>query len=423
MVRSEMTSKAAQTESDEPIWLAELPRSTARRDAAPPRVDICVIGGGIAGVATAFHARRAGLSVLLLEKNRIASRASGRNDGQILLGLGEHLNRLVSQFGEEESRRLWEFLERNSEETKVAIRTLGISCELKEEGGLRLSISESEQRELVESARLMEKEGIPHSLWTREELGRKAEWAKGFHGGLFVPGEAIFAPAAFVRGLAEAFEKEGGRIREQEEVLAIEGEAGNYLLKTASDLSLEASMIVHASSALAPQLDRSGFLDRVVFPFRGQVLLTGVLDSKLSARIPCWAMSSHFCYEYFRKHGDRLTLGGMRWSVKGEETGTMDDSRVNPEITRNLWAWLQEHIPEAASAGIERVWTGIMAGTPDGLPLIGPIPGQQGEFLCCAFNGYGMGFGFLAGKLCCELMTEGRSELPSAARFAPRRFT
>ncbi len=417
-----MNSKTTQKEGDEPIWIAESLATTPRHDPIEGPLDLCVIGGGVAGTSTAFHARRAGLSVALLERGSIASRASGRNDGQILLGLGEHFNRLVSQFGFEGARRLWKFLEHNSTATKAVIRELKIPCKLQEQGGLRLSISPSEQDELEESARLMAKEGIPHRLWTKTALKREADWATGFHGGLFIEGEAIFAPAAFVRGLAEAFHKEGGHILEGEEVVGVSGTAGEYCVETKAGLRLKASMVVHASSALAPDLDRSGFLGRTVFPFRGQILLTGELEPQLVARIPSWAMSSHFCYEYFRKHGSRLTLGGMRWSVRGEETGTCDDLAVNPEVTKNLWAWLETHIPEAAPAGIERVWTGIMAGTRDGLPLIGPIPGQQGEFVCGAFNGYGMGFGFLAGKVCCELMLEGRSHKTGVAAFAPRRF-
>jgi glycine/D-amino acid oxidase-like deaminating enzyme len=417
-----MIQKKSQKESDEPIWLLEVGREAPIQDSLPKHQDVIVIGAGIAGTATAFHARRAGLSVSLLDKGLISCRASGRNDGQILLGLGEHFNRLVSQFGIDGSRHLWKFLHHNATQTKEAIQKLKIPCALQEKGGLRLSISTSEQNELEESARLMEKEGITHSLWSRTALQDKAAWAQGFHGGLFLPGEATFAPASFVRGLAQTFRKEGGQIRERDEVLRITGTAGDYQIETVSGLNLHAKIVVHASSALSPSLDRTGFLERTVFPFRGQIILTGELSPRLAARIPEWAMSSHFCYEYFRKHGKRLTLGGMRWSVKGEETGTRNDSGVNPEITRNLWAWLEAHIPEAVPAGIERVWSGIMAGTPDGLPLIGPIPGQQGEYLCCAFNGYGMGFGFLAGKLCCELMLEGRSKTRAASLFAPRRF-
>ncbi len=417
-----MKSKTEQREGDEPIWIEGSAEKRTLNEPVQSPLDLVVIGGGVAGTSTAFHARREGLSVAILEKSAIASRASGRNDGQILLGLGEHFNRLVSQFGLEGTRKLWKFLERNSTETKAAIHRLGISCELQEKGGLRLSISPSEQAELGESADLMAQEGIRHSLWTKAELEQNADWAKGFYGGLFIEEEAIFAPAAFVRGLAETFHREGGRIFEGEEVVRISGTAGDYCVETKAGLRLQASMIVHATSALAPDLDRSGFLRRTVFPFRGQILLTGELDPQLAARIPSFAMSSHFCYEYFRRHGSRLTLGGMRWSVKGEETGTCDDSVVNPQVTKNLWAWLETHIPEAVPAGIERVWTGIMAGTRDGLPLIGPVPGQQGEFVCCAFNGYGMGFGFLAGKVCCELMLEGRSEESGVVAFAPRRF-
>ena len=179
---------------------------------------------------------------------------------------------------------------------------------------------------------------------------------------------------------------------------------------------------MHATSALAPSLDRSGFLSRVVFPFRGQIVATRELSQEQLDAIPRYAMSSHFCYEYFRVHGKRMTLGGMRWSVKGEENDITDDQSVNAEVTHNLVRYLEKHFPSLVDVGLDAEWTGIMAGSPDALPLVGEIPGRAGEYACLAFNGYGMSFAFLAGQCIAEMMQDGRSSYPASRLFRPSRF-
>ena len=138
--------------------------------------------------------------------------------------------------------------------------------------------------------------------------------------------------------------------------------------------------------------------------------------------MPPYAMSSNFCYEYFRIHRGRFVLGGMRWSVPGEELGTVDDSTVNPEVTNNLLDYVRRHFPDLSGRDFPHAWTGIMAGTPDGLPLVGALPGRAGTYALGAFNGYGLSFAFLAGRCLAELVVDGQSPHPALPLFAPRRL-
>jgi glycine/D-amino acid oxidase-like deaminating enzyme len=133
-------------------------------------------------------------------------------------------------------------------------------------------------------------------------------------------------------------------------------------------------------------------------------------------------MSSNFCYEYFRTHARRFVVGGMRWSVKGQEEGTTDDGVVNPQITANLLGYVERHFPSLRGVAFPHCWTGIMAGTDDALPLLGALPGRAGVFVHLAFNGYGLSFAFAGGALLADLVLHGRSAHPAAALFDPRRF-
>ena len=403
------------------FWLDEAP-SLGAASPLPDGADVAVIGGGIAGVSVALHLAQAGVDVALLERSTVASRASGRNDGQLLLGLGEHYHRIHGQFGRERARLLWDFLAANHEAMLAALRTHHVPCALQTRGGLRLAETEHEWGELQEAATLLAAEGKAHELVPGDAVSRWLPAAVGFHGALHLPGEAIVQPAQMVRGLATAAIGAGATIVEGAEVARIDGDAGDFTLRLADGRTLRASAVVHCTSTLARELDPTGLLERVVFPFRGQILASAPLPAATLALFPPHAMSSNFCYEYFRVAQDRFVIGGKRWSVKGEELGILDDDGHNPEVSRNLLAYVHEHFPSLREVPFPRVWTGIMAGTPDGLPLLGAIPGRPGTFVLAAFNGYGLSFAFLAGRCLAEMLVDGQAKQPATSLFAPRRF-
>lgn len=402
------------------LWLAEA--TPFPGDTLPDATDVAIVGGGIAGIATALHLARAGVGVTLVEQGAIASRASGRNDGQLLLGLGEHYHRIHSQFGPERARMLWDFLRDNHELLCAELTAARIACELQQRGGLRLAETAHEQTELEQAASLLAAERKPHTLLTAAELPRWLPLAQGFHGALYLPGEAIVQPVAMVRGLAATAQQAGARIVTETAVQRIDGSQGDFSLQLAGGRTLHAGLVVHCTSTLARELDTSGQLAAQVFPFRGQILASEPLPPELAAQFPPHAMSSNFCYEYFRCHQGRFVVGGQRWSVPGEELGLLDDQGHHPQITANLLAYAREHFPCLRDVQFPRVWTGIMAGTPDGLPLVGGLPGRPGTYALLGFNGYGLSFAFLAGRCLAELIVDGHSQHPAMPLFAPRRL-
>ncbi len=402
------------------LWLAESAPLANATD-MPERCDVAIVGGGIAGIATALHLAERGIEVVVLEQRSVAARASGRNDGQLLLGLGEHYHRIHGQFGADKARLLWDFLRDNHAALRTAIATHNIECGLQQEGGLRLAETAHEWTELVTAAALLAAEGKPHQLVPEPELARWLPAGVGFHGALHLLGEAIVQPVQMVRGLATAATAAGAHIVQGADVVAIDGEAGDFQVRLRDQRALAANIVVHCTSTLARELDRSGLLARAVFPFRGQILATAALPAAVLAQFPRYAMSSNFCYEYFRIANDRFVIGGKRWSVPGEELGLLDDDSHNPQVTRNLLDYVHAHFPPLRGIAFPHVWTGIMAGTPDGLPLVGALPGAPGTFALLAFNGYGLSFAFLAGRCLAEQIVAGTCPHPAMPLFAPRR--
>jgi glycine/D-amino acid oxidase-like deaminating enzyme len=91
-------------------------------------------------------------------------------------------------------------------------------------------------------------------------------------------------------------------------------------------------------------------------------------------------------------------------------------------VTANLLGYVNEHFPALRGVAFPHVWTGIMAGTPDGLPLVGALPGAPGTFALLAFNGYGLSFAFLAGACLAATIAGERPPHDALPLFAPRRF-
>src|SRR6516225_12154748 len=75
-------------------------------------VDVCVIGGGLAGLTTARELALRGWAVALLESRRIAWNASGRNDGFVLPGFAESMDRIIARVGFDHAKALWDLSEK-----------------------------------------------------------------------------------------------------------------------------------------------------------------------------------------------------------------------------------------------------------------------------------------------------------------------
>ena len=70
-------------------------------------VDVCVIGGGLAGLTATRELARNGWSVALIEAGRLAARASGRNTGFVLPGFAAEPDRVIARVGFEQAKDLW----------------------------------------------------------------------------------------------------------------------------------------------------------------------------------------------------------------------------------------------------------------------------------------------------------------------------
>src|SRR6476660_3282095 len=90
-------------------------------------VDVCVIGGGLAGLTVAREVARRGWSVAVLEGDRIANAATGRSSGFVMPGYAEDIDTMIERIGLDHAKELWALSKIGVEYVRDAISEAGMS--------------------------------------------------------------------------------------------------------------------------------------------------------------------------------------------------------------------------------------------------------------------------------------------------------
>lgn len=378
----------------------------ARADVNP--FDVVVIGGGIVGCATAYwlHRRRAKLRVAIVEAHAIGHGASGRNAGFLLQGTDADYLTAVKRYGAERARKLWRFTHENRLliESELDGRAFGLqAC-----GSLVVAGTEAEDERLQASVPLLRSIGIP-AMYLPPRATNRRLGAKEFEGGLYVTAGAMLNPLQLVQHVAAA---SGAHVLSYHPVQRVQP-AGDYYRVETKQRTLVAEQVVWAVGAHLPQ--HLPELASYVRPVRAQMLATAPTEERL--RTPVYTHAGEF---YIRQApGGVVLLGGARHCHAETEVGYTD--ATTPAVQRDLETYLHTHFPWARGVDITQRWSGTMGFSPDGLPVVGSVPGQPGNVWVTGFTGHGMGYGFRMGQLLATLMVDDTP--PDVYRlFADARF-
>ncbi len=360
--------------------------------------DVAIIGGGVIGTSTAYALRDAGLRVVLLEAERLAHGASGRNAGFLLLGTHADYASAVDAYGRDAARRIWAF---TAEALAESLTMPGTA----RTGSVLAAGSPHEARRLERSRSLLAEDGVETVWATGDGFG-----TRGLFGTLFVPDGGTVDPVRLVRHLAAA---SGAEIMENAPVERLEPSGDGVRIVLAGGGTVEAGRAFVATNARLPDLVSA--LEHVVRPVRAQMLATHPVAPCLTAPV-----YSHDGFYYVRQtHDGRVLVGGARHRHEAEEVGVEDATTAH--LQADLEAYLASHIPGAAGAAVARRWSGTMGFSPDGLPVLGPVPGVPAALFAAGFTGHGMGYGLRFGRLAAHALlgtTDGAESLFSAARLA-----
>ncbi len=325
------------------------------------RVDIAVLGGGAIGLACAWRARQLGHSVLLVERDRVGSGASGVAAGMLAPVCEAEFGGAAAAALEMSlsSASMWPgFAEELSADS-------GVEVGLRRSGTLMLAADTDEARELERQSALRDSLGL-HTVRLRGSQARELEpaLAPGIRLALHAPEDHSVDPRRVLAALRRACEHAGVRLLEDAGAAAVEidGDGGLRGLRLRDGSLVGAQTVVLAAGAWSGAV--AGLPPSAlppVRPVKGQILRLrdprgpGLLDKVLR-------------YEggYLVPRGDgRYVLGA---TVEEQGFDASPTAGGVYELLRQAW----EIVPGIAELQIEEISVSFRPGSPDNVPLIGP---------------------------------------------------
>ncbi|MBA3518154.1 MAG: FAD-binding oxidoreductase, partial [Rhizobiales bacterium] len=216
--------------------------------------DAIVIGGGLAGCATAYYLAKDGVSVTLLERGDLNSLASGSNAGSLHAQIPHDP---FVQNGEAWTRSFAPaigLLRRSVEMWRGLSDELGVDLDVALNGGLLVAACEREMRDVERKAAFERAAGLEVEIWDRAELRKRAPYlSERMVGGAFCPGEGKANPLAAAPAFAAAARRHGAAILRGAEVKAIVAEARGFRLETTHG-PMQARRVVNAAGSEAGRI-------------------------------------------------------------------------------------------------------------------------------------------------------------------------
>jgi gamma-glutamylputrescine oxidase len=268
----------------------------------------------------------------------------------------------------------------------------------------------------------MEADGLP-ARWSQND-----PFGRGFGSAILQDGDFGLDPVALVSALLANAPGDRLKLFAPAEVFGIT-ESGDALLVEARGVTVRCGQVALCTNAYSPMLT-AYFADKIR-PVRAQMFVTAPLSRRVLDKL----VYTNYGYEYFRQLEDgSFMLGGGRSRHFELEVGYDDHATV--WLQNTLEAFREKFFPDV-DAPIIRRWGGTMGITPDGLPLVGRLPGVPGTFEAVAtpfvpaapfgalsvprdasseiyyaagFNGHGLGWGMVTADLMLAQMLGDRTD-------------
>ncbi|MGF1595118.1 MAG: NAD(P)/FAD-dependent oxidoreductase [Kiloniellaceae bacterium] len=375
------------------------------------RCDVCVVGGGYTGIATALHLAERGYKVVLVEAKRIGWGASGRNGGQLCSGQRldpEALTRLV---GAERARLLWDLGEESKNLVKQRIAAHAIDCDLKS-GIVHAGFKPAHGKELQEHARFLRDDyGYPHIRpLSREEL-RELVASDLYHGGSIDSDAGHLHPLNYLLGLAKAARAAGATLHESTPALEILRRDGRPAVRTPRG-SVSADYLVLACNGHLGGLEPR--IASAIMPINNFMIATEPLGAERARGLianDAAVADSKYVIDYYRLSADGRLLFG------GGESYRMSYPRDIEGIVRRC---MLKVFPQLQDVAVDYAWGGTLAITLKRLPAFGRLDGDT--FYAMGFSGQGVALTTLAGKVIAEAVAGQAERFDVLAQLPTPRF-
>lgn len=413
----------------------------ARELVLPDQADVVIIGGGIQGAASAWYLQKAGMSVVLLEKDTIASHQSGRAWG------------FVRQQGRDPVELplmkacidIWPTLERE----------LGADLEWRQGGVLYVASNDDEMA-------LFDKwlaDAKPYEIGTQKLDSAGIEkilpgTTRPGAGGIYTPNDGQAEPKKAAPALAKKAFELGAVIAQGCGALGIETEGGRVSGVISERGTIRTKIVICAAGAMThkfvakfgrrlPQQTTRGTVVRTkpVAPISaaaavieglglrqradGSLNLADDINSDIDLMLSRLRYVGDFWPGYRAnwrsfdfKLGGRFIddivdhLPGSPAADKPLMGRRFNQAVPNPRRIKNALANFARMFPEIGMPEIADSWAGDIDVTPDAVPVIDQLNDPEGFFVATGFSGHGFAMGPIVGRVLSEWITTGQSSIP-----------
>ena len=392
----------------------------------PTTARVVIIGGGVVGTSTLYHLAKEGWKdCVLLEKNELTAGSTWHAAGNCPNFSSSWAVMNMQRYGLE------------------MYRTLGADVDYPMNyhvtGSLRLAHSKERMMEFERVMSMGAYQGLEMGMLTPAELKEYNPFMEvhDLEGGMWDPLDGDIDPAQLTQALAKGARDAGGRIERFCPMTGLERDGDEWIVKTEKG-EIRAQYVVNCAGYYAQRVGE------MFKPFGGRTVPMVVMSHQyfLTGQLPeleAWTKEKghkmplirdvDISY-YLRQDKNGLNLGPYERNCKAhwvtpEDPMPEDFSfQLYPDDLERLEFYIEDamaRVPLLGEGGVERNINGPIPYAPDGLPMVGPMPGVKNAFEGHSFT-FGIAQGGGAGKVLAEWIMHGETELDMWA-VDPRRYT
>lgn len=365
---------------------------------------VCVVGGGLAGLATALSLAERDRPVILLEGGRLGAGASGRNGGMVSAGFTRPSPSLRRVLGSGRARAVHGWSQAALATIRQRITAHAIACQTVD--GIVIASFFGDAGGLRDEARLLN-QGFGMRLEPRSTAWMRANYrTEVYTEGLFDPDGFHLDPLALLRGCARAALAEGAELFEKSPALGLARRGAGWQVTTATG-QVEAEHVVLCGNVMGPPLHAG--LRRALLPVATYVIVTEPLSERLAGVItaPFAVYDDRFATGYYRPLPDGRLLWGGRISLVERPVGLAALMRRD----------LARIYPQLGDVGIAAAWVGRMGFARHKMPLLGQL--APGLWMNTAYGGHGLNGTTMGGELVAAAIAEGDRRIELFQAFPP----
>ncbi len=354
--------------------------------------EVVIIGGGIAGIMSAYLLAKAGKRVVVLEADRLASGATLRTTAFITHVIDTDPSDLIKMFGAKKAKLIWSSHAEAIDLIEQIVESEEIDCDFKRCSNYVYAKDDAEFKDLKDELEAIKKLGFTGTLKQKPNLHIRST------GYIELKNQAKFNPTKFLSGLVTKAKLLGVQFFEKTEATAITD--GKSPTVTAEKGSVQASWVITATydplHNPKETFGKKGMYKSYVFEVR-------VPKGKFPEGI---YEDMENPYHYFRidpgQRYDRMIFGGE------------DHRKELPVSERKSFTALRKHLQQLLQEvpyTIIKKWTGPILEPSDGLALIGEF--KPGQLIASAFSGNGMTYSAIVAKLFVDSITHKKNPYKS----------